>query len=177
MVCTDGSNSIRGSEHDSLFVALFVEQQHIAQAARAGFDFGYRFVLSAQNSSLTFRSYFGADRFSFGSTVAKWNEIRKTAQEHSIPFIPCVSPGIFVLNGQFFSFSKIEQVMMIAVFGRGTLVPHARDLMWHRINPKKVLAERTTIGKSLNLFRFANSFLRQLVDRSAGRRTLGARRF
>jgi glycoprotein endo-alpha-1,2-mannosidase len=71
--------SIRGTEDDAYMVALLVEQRHIEEASQSGFDALY--------------TYFGADRFSFGSTPSNWPSISALCAARKIDFIPCVSPG------------------------------------------------------------------------------------
>ena len=78
-----GAQSVRQTAHDALFVALLVDRQHVSDASRAGFDYGgvdFAFFAAAESAN-SFKhlvySYFGADAFSYGSTIANWREIRQ----------------------------------------------------------------------------------------------------
>jgi glycoprotein endo-alpha-1,2-mannosidase len=74
----------RGKSHnpggkDLHIVGLCVDQSHLSSLLRAGFS--------------SFYTYFGADRFSWGSSWTNWKRAAEFAASNDMMFIPCVSPG------------------------------------------------------------------------------------
>lgn len=74
-----GTNSIRGSEIDSVVLGLLVEQKHKQSIMEGGFD--------------GFYTYFASDRFSYGSTIANWGALELFAREKGLMFVPSFGPG------------------------------------------------------------------------------------
>eukprot|EP00762_Andalucia_godoyi_P001800 ANDGO_07171.mRNA.1 Glycoprotein endo-alpha-1 len=74
-----GSLGIRSRHADAVFIGLVVENQHLQELQRAGFDGIY--------------TYFAADGFVWGSTRANWKTISTFADQNHLIFVPCVGPG------------------------------------------------------------------------------------
>ncbi len=74
---TDGETQ---RSYDSILIGLYTERFSSEQFFKsAGFD--------------GFYTYFGATRFTFGSTPSNWASMREFAQKHNLVFIPSVAPG------------------------------------------------------------------------------------
>lgn len=71
--------TVRGTDLDGKFIALLVEQKHMENIARSGFD--------------GFYTYFGTDTFTFGSNPLNWHSIASFAIQKELLFIPSVAPG------------------------------------------------------------------------------------
>lgn len=75
----DGSNTVRNTELDGIFVGLLVERRHLLQLVSSGFD--------------GFYTYFASSGFTFGSNIVNWKFLSESAQKHEMLFIPSVGPG------------------------------------------------------------------------------------
>lgn len=74
-----GDISVRGTELDGIFVGLLVDKKDVASLNEGGFD--------------GFYTYFGTDRFTYGSTVDNWQELSGLQVESGMTFVPSVAPG------------------------------------------------------------------------------------
>lgn len=74
-----GSDSIRGTQYDSVVIGLWVKQREEAFMLEGGFD--------------GFYTYFATEGFTYGSTPANWSALATWARENDKLFIPCVGPG------------------------------------------------------------------------------------
>eukprot|EP00930_Biecheleria_cincta_P050683 TRINITY_DN35871_c0_g1_i1.p1 TRINITY_DN35871_c0_g1~~TRINITY_DN35871_c0_g1_i1.p1 ORF type:complete len:463 (+),score=46.27 TRINITY_DN35871_c0_g1_i1:100-1488(+) len=79
LLTPDGNISIRGTELDAIVLCLWVEREHDFHLATWGFDGAY--------------SYFAAEGFTWGSTVANWPVMMFAATRHGTFFSPTVGPG------------------------------------------------------------------------------------
>jgi glycoprotein endo-alpha-1,2-mannosidase len=73
------TQSIRGTEYDTVFIGLWVKEGDGAFMEEGNFD--------------GFYTYFATDGFTYGSTPANWPAMAQWAKEHGKIFIPCVGPG------------------------------------------------------------------------------------
>lgn len=74
-----GSQTIRGTPYDGVFVALIVEERHKNDILSSGFDGMY--------------TYFASNGFSFGSSHQNWKAIKEFCDTNNLLFIPSVGPG------------------------------------------------------------------------------------
>ncbi|XP_032876953.1 glycoprotein endo-alpha-1,2-mannosidase [Amblyraja radiata] len=74
-----GSNSVRNTQYDALFIALIVEEKHKNEIIQAGFDGMY--------------TYFATNGFSHGSSHQNWQTIKDFCDSNNLMFIPSVGPG------------------------------------------------------------------------------------
>jgi len=75
----NGEQTIRGTKYDSLVIGLWVKEHEERFFLDGHFD-GYY-------------TYFASDGFTYGSTLANWDQLARWAGEHDKLFIPCVAPG------------------------------------------------------------------------------------
>ena len=76
---TSGISSIRGTDLDVVAISLLVGRDHEKFVVNSGFD--------------GFYTYFGTDKFSYGSTQANWKRLAEFARLNSLLFVPSVAPG------------------------------------------------------------------------------------
>lgn len=74
-----GSQSIRNSPYDGLFIALLVESKHRYDILEGGFDGIY--------------TYFATNGFTYGSSYENWARLRFFCDQFNLLFIPSVGPG------------------------------------------------------------------------------------
>jgi len=74
-----GHDSVRKTALDGIFLGLIVDQTHLDQLIRCGFD-GYY-------------TYFASDRFTYGSTSTNWALLAVRARQSGVLFVPSVGPG------------------------------------------------------------------------------------
>uniref|UniRef100_A0A1A7ZRQ7 Mannosidase, endo-alpha-like n=1 Tax=Nothobranchius furzeri TaxID=105023 RepID=A0A1A7ZRQ7_NOTFU len=79
LLTAKGSQSIRGTPYDGVFVALIVEERHKREILASGFDGMY--------------TYFASNGFSFGSSHQNWKAIKTFCDANNLLFIPSVGPG------------------------------------------------------------------------------------
>uniref|UniRef100_A0A1A8DLE8 Mannosidase, endo-alpha-like n=1 Tax=Nothobranchius kadleci TaxID=1051664 RepID=A0A1A8DLE8_NOTKA len=79
LLTAKGSQSIRGTPYDGVFVALVVEERHKREILASGFDGMY--------------TYFASNGFSFGSSHQNWKAIKTFCDANNLLFIPSVGPG------------------------------------------------------------------------------------
>ncbi|XP_037549645.1 glycoprotein endo-alpha-1,2-mannosidase-like protein [Nematolebias whitei] len=79
LLTAKGSQSIRGTLYDGIFVALIVEERHKHDILASGFDGIY--------------TYFASNGFSFGSSHQNWKAIKTFCDANNLLFIPSVGPG------------------------------------------------------------------------------------
>jgi len=77
LLTADGSMTIRGTEHDCIFIALVLD--NVDEAVHSGFDGVY--------------SYFAATGFTRAADTSQWKQYVKQAAEHGMLFVPSVAPG------------------------------------------------------------------------------------
>lgn len=75
----NSQNTIRGTDIDSIMIALFVQTTDEDLIVHGNFDGAY--------------TYFAANGFTFGSTFSNWNQISRWAKSQGKIFIPSVGPG------------------------------------------------------------------------------------
>jgi glycoprotein endo-alpha-1,2-mannosidase len=75
----EGTNSIRGSDTDSIVIGLWVKEDEERFLLEGGFD--------------GFYTYFATDGFTYGSTIRNWPILAEWARTHEKLFVPCVAPG------------------------------------------------------------------------------------
>ncbi|XP_062836646.1 glycoprotein endo-alpha-1,2-mannosidase isoform X2 [Anolis carolinensis] len=79
LLTISGSQSIRNTPYDSLFIALLVEEKHKHEIYRSGFDGIY--------------TYFATNGFSYGSSHHNWPSLKAFCDTKNLMFIPSVGPG------------------------------------------------------------------------------------
>ncbi|XP_013882736.1 glycoprotein endo-alpha-1,2-mannosidase-like protein [Austrofundulus limnaeus] len=79
LLTAKGSQSVRGTPYDGVFVALIVEERHKHDILESGFDGIY--------------TYFASNGFSFGSSHQNWKAIKTFCDANNLLFIPSVGPG------------------------------------------------------------------------------------
>ncbi|CAI5769846.1 glycoprotein endo-alpha-1,2-mannosidase [Podarcis lilfordi] len=79
LLTVSGSQSIRNTPYDSLFIALLVEEKHKHEIHRSGFDGIY--------------TYFATNGFSYGSSHHNWPSLKAFCDTKNLLFIPSVGPG------------------------------------------------------------------------------------
>jgi len=77
--CDSGNDCVRGTNLDGVFFGLVVEENHLNQLVRGGFDGIY--------------TYFAVDGFSYGSTIQNWAHISQFAKQHELLFSVSLGPG------------------------------------------------------------------------------------
>ena len=77
LLSPDGSMTIRGTEHDCIFIALVLDM--IDEGVQGQFDGVY--------------SYFAATDFTRATHTSQWKGYVKEAVQHNMLFIPSVAPG------------------------------------------------------------------------------------
>lgn len=75
----DGTRTIRGTACDAVVIGLYVSRRDEDAIVSAGFD--------------GFYTYFAADRFTHGSTMANWPSLQAWARARNLLFVPSVGPG------------------------------------------------------------------------------------
>ncbi|KAF7253777.1 Glycoprotein endo-alpha-1,2-mannosidase [Varanus komodoensis] len=79
LLTVSGSQSIRNTPYDSLFIALLVEEKHKHDIHKSGFDGIY--------------TYFATNGFSYGSSHHNWPSLKAFCDTKNLIFIPSVGPG------------------------------------------------------------------------------------
>ncbi|XP_035152252.1 glycoprotein endo-alpha-1,2-mannosidase isoform X2 [Callithrix jacchus] len=79
LLTTSGSQSIRNSPYDGLFIALLVEEKHKHDILQSGFDGIY--------------TYFATNGFTYGSSHQNWANLKLFCDKYNLIFIPSVGPG------------------------------------------------------------------------------------
>lgn len=79
LLTPSGSQSVRGSPYDGLFIALLVEEKHKYDILQSGFDGIY--------------TYFATNGFTYGSSHQNWNKLKSFCEKNNMIFIPSVGPG------------------------------------------------------------------------------------
>ncbi|XP_063297389.1 glycoprotein endo-alpha-1,2-mannosidase [Pelobates fuscus] len=79
LLTLSGSQSIRNTPYDGIFIALLVEEKHKYDIHRSGFDGLY--------------TYFATNGFSFGSSHHHWSSLKTFCDTNNLIFIPSVGPG------------------------------------------------------------------------------------
>ena len=79
LLTSSGSQSIRNSPYDALFIALLVENKHRYEILRGGFDGIY--------------TYFATNGFTYGSSYENWAKLKYFCDQFNLMFIPSVGPG------------------------------------------------------------------------------------
>ena len=79
LLAPGGDLSVRGGPADGVFLGLWLEAGHGEELRAGGFEGGY--------------TYFAADGFSHGSTVARWPALAAEAARLGLLFVPSVGPG------------------------------------------------------------------------------------
>ena len=74
-----GEKTIRGTPYDAAVIGLWVKRGDSSAMLEAQFD--------------GFYTYFGAERFTWGSTISNWRRMQEFAENTGKIFIPCVAPG------------------------------------------------------------------------------------
>ena len=79
ILAPDGSETLRGTPYDAVFIGLWVKENEGAYMEEGHFD--------------GFYTYFATEGFTYGSTPANWPCLAKWASDHDKIFIPSVGPG------------------------------------------------------------------------------------
>ena len=79
ILAPDGENTIRGTPYDTAVIGLWVKRGDSAAMLTGNFD--------------GFYTYFGAEGFTWGSTMSNWRRMNEFAENTGKVFIPCVGPG------------------------------------------------------------------------------------
>ncbi|XP_008837819.1 glycoprotein endo-alpha-1,2-mannosidase isoform X2 [Nannospalax galili] len=79
LLTTAGSQSVRNSPYDGLFIALLVEEKHKHDIVQSGFDGIY--------------TYFATNGFTYGSSQQNWANLKSFCDKYNLIFIPSVGPG------------------------------------------------------------------------------------
>ncbi|NP_001086682.1 glycoprotein endo-alpha-1,2-mannosidase [Xenopus laevis] len=79
LLTSSGSQSIRNTPYDGIFMALLVEEKHKHDILRGGFD--------------GFYTYFATNGFSYGSSHQHWSSLKEFCNTNNLLFIPSVGPG------------------------------------------------------------------------------------
>ncbi|XP_043939541.1 glycoprotein endo-alpha-1,2-mannosidase-like protein [Protopterus annectens] len=140
LLTISGSNSIRNTPYDGIFIALIVEERHKHDILSGGFDGMY--------------TYFASNGFSFGSSHQNWKVIKTFCDTNNLMFIPSVGPGYIDtsirpwnnhntrnrVNGKYY-----ETALQAALMVRPEIVSITSFNEWHegtqieRAVPKKTL--------------------------------------
>lgn len=127
--------SIRGTKSDAFLLFLMVEPSHADYAKRGGFDGFYTYVLLFTPSKLFIlsflvfffpfffffflllfvysNSYFGADGFTYGSSLKNWPKLQSLAASTNTVFIPSVGPGYIDVRGGFHTLTVLFPVLIV----------------------------------------------------------------
>ncbi|XP_051053893.1 glycoprotein endo-alpha-1,2-mannosidase isoform X2 [Phodopus roborovskii] len=79
LLTPSGSQSVRSSPYDGLFIALLVEEKHKYDILQSGFDGIY--------------TYFATNGFTYGSSHQNWANLKSFCDKNNLLFIPSVGPG------------------------------------------------------------------------------------
>uniref|UniRef100_A0A8C5P9K5 Glycoprotein endo-alpha-1,2-mannosidase n=1 Tax=Leptobrachium leishanense TaxID=445787 RepID=A0A8C5P9K5_9ANUR len=79
LLTISGSESVRNTPYDGIFIALIVDEKHKYDIHRSGFDGLY--------------TYFATNGFSFGSSHNHWSSLKAFCDTNNLIFIPSVGPG------------------------------------------------------------------------------------
>lgn len=79
LLTVSGSQSIRNTPYDGIFLALLVEEKHKMEIHRSGFDGMY--------------TYFATNGFSYGSSHQNWSGLKAFCDSKNLMFVPSVGPG------------------------------------------------------------------------------------
>lgn len=79
LLTSSGSQSVRNSPYDGLFIALLVEEKHKNDILQSGFDGIY--------------TYFATNGFTYGSSHQNWANLKSFCDKNNLIFIPSVGPG------------------------------------------------------------------------------------
>ncbi|XP_076420131.1 glycoprotein endo-alpha-1,2-mannosidase isoform X2 [Peromyscus maniculatus bairdii] len=79
LLTPSGSQSVRNSPYDGLFIALLVEEKHKDDILQSGFDGIY--------------TYFATNGFTYGSSHQNWANLKSFCDKNNLIFIPSVGPG------------------------------------------------------------------------------------
>ncbi|XP_030053899.1 glycoprotein endo-alpha-1,2-mannosidase [Microcaecilia unicolor] len=79
LLTTSGSQNIRNTPYDGIFIGLLVEEKHKHEIHRSGFDGIY--------------TYFATNGFSYGSSHHNWSGLKDFCNSNNLLFIPSVGPG------------------------------------------------------------------------------------
>ncbi|KAK9498373.1 hypothetical protein O3M35_003019 [Rhynocoris fuscipes] len=79
ILAKNGKSSIRGTKYDGLFIALLADIEYRLELKLSYFD--------------GFYTYFASNGMTYGATWKNWKTLSKFANENSLIFVPCVSPG------------------------------------------------------------------------------------
>lgn len=84
LLTPSGSQSVRSTPYDGLFIALLVEEKHKNDILQSGFDGIY--------------TYFATNGFTYGSSHQNWANLKSFCDENNLMFIPSVGPGYIDTN-------------------------------------------------------------------------------
>ncbi|XP_038203914.1 glycoprotein endo-alpha-1,2-mannosidase [Arvicola amphibius] len=84
LLTPSGSQSVRSTPYDGLFIALLVEEKHKYDILQSGFDGIY--------------TYFATNGFTYGSSHQNWANLKSFCDENNLMFIPSVGPGYIDTN-------------------------------------------------------------------------------
>ncbi|XP_075058894.1 glycoprotein endo-alpha-1,2-mannosidase [Mixophyes fleayi] len=79
LLTVSGSQSIRNTPYDGVFIALLVEEKHKFDIQTSGFDGLY--------------TYFATNGFTYGSSHQHWSTLKHFCDTNNLIFIPSVGPG------------------------------------------------------------------------------------
>ncbi|KAM9317284.1 glycoprotein endo-alpha-1,2-mannosidase [Gastrophryne carolinensis] len=79
LLTASGSQSIRNTPYDGIFIALLVEEKHKSDVKRGGFDGLY--------------TYFATNGFTYGSSHQHWSSLKEFCDSNNLIFIPSIGPG------------------------------------------------------------------------------------
>ncbi|XP_053566529.1 glycoprotein endo-alpha-1,2-mannosidase [Bombina bombina] len=79
LLMPSGSQSVRNTPYDGIFIALLVDEKHKKDIRSGGFDGMY--------------TYFATNGFSYGSSHQHWSSLKEFCDTNNLMFIPSVGPG------------------------------------------------------------------------------------
>ncbi|KAK3550751.1 hypothetical protein QTP70_004590 [Hemibagrus guttatus] len=79
LLTSTGSQSLRGTQYDGIFIALIVDEKHKHDILAGGFDGMY--------------TYFASNGFSYGSSHQNWKGLKAFCDANNLLFVPSVGPG------------------------------------------------------------------------------------
>ncbi|XP_029449912.1 glycoprotein endo-alpha-1,2-mannosidase-like [Rhinatrema bivittatum] len=79
LLTVSGAQSVRGTPYDGIFIGLLVQEKHMQEIRRSGFDGMY--------------TYFATNGFSYGSSHHHWIGLKYFCSSNNLLFIPSVGPG------------------------------------------------------------------------------------
>ncbi|XP_037655276.1 glycoprotein endo-alpha-1,2-mannosidase-like [Choloepus didactylus] len=79
LLTVSGSQSVRDSPYDGLFIAFLVEEDHKYEILHSGFDGIY--------------TYFATNGFTYGSSQQNWAGLKHFCDSYNLIFTPSVGPG------------------------------------------------------------------------------------